>query len=352
MLSENSFHGINSFLPLVTFSKGNLYKLFTFFSSQKVSYELLHDNVKNNNKVSRNLNIKYIIPELKEKIFLLYTYRTVKFKTNNKTVTLHFYYKDETLDYLVDVLCYYISFVSGLSDSTTKNITIHYYLLDDKKVNHGNHILVPDEVNSGEAYVIDNSSVISIWRKEELLKVTIHELIHGLLYDYRNDSADIVTYYQKKYNITSERVNTYEAYTEIFTDLIHSYLLARYKYPIGNNHKCYELFVANVGIEREYSLYKSSYILSLNDGPVDMNKFTNVLAYYIIRAELFTNLSSFIEYCMKYNNNFIKITNKYSFITYLKELPMVKRKKYNVTYNVNNYLHYTMKMTCLELDLF
>ena len=40
---------------------------------------------------------------------------------------------------------------------------------------------------------------------------------------------------------------------------------------------------------------------------IDINQHTNVLAYYIIRCELSQQLPIFLEYCRKYNKNYISI---------------------------------------------
>lgn len=349
MLSENSFHAINEFLPKVTYSEGKLLELFTFLQSQQVSYEIIDDKINHNIKISHNLNLIFASKEIKQKIYTLYTKRSIKFTTYNKNFEINIYYKDENIDYLVDIIQYYISFVAELAKSTVNKVIFTLYLLDIKKVYLGNHILGLSEVNSGEAYTdINNISHISIWRKEELLKSIIHELIHSLHYDYRNDSHDIINYYRNKYNITSKKVNTYEAYTESFTGILHSYLLSKYKYPAGDMNQ-YELFVSNVGIEKEYALQKASFVLSLNSKPVDMNKFSNVLAYYIIRAEIYNNMDTFLDYCQKNNNNYINIRNSNMFLDYLKKLSKIKQKKQKLK---NYYLQNTMKMTCLELDLF
>ena len=74
-------------------------------------------------------------------------------------------------------------------------------------------------------------------------------MIHGLGYDYKQDSNDIVEHYRSKYNITSKKMNTYEAYTEILAELIHSYLVSKFYHNISPTFDLYDLFVSNVGIE-------------------------------------------------------------------------------------------------------
>ena len=103
-----------------------------------------------------------------------------------------------------------------------KDIIINYYLTEnDKNIGIGrNKILTTDNVNTGSSS-IDN---IDIWRKEELLKTTIHELIHHMDLDYRDESDIIIEKYKEKYLINSVRINSFEAYTDYWAILINIFL--------------------------------------------------------------------------------------------------------------------------------
>ena len=138
-------------------------------------------------------------------------------------------------------------------------------------------------------------------------------------------------------------MNTFEAYTEIWAELLHCYLLSK----LSDKHS-YDLFCANVGIEREFSRLQSSKVLSLLNKNKDVNKETNVTSYYLIKTELYNDLSNFLQYCMRFNQDMIKLTHKERFLDYLKTLPNVTKK----TMKVTGYLKQTTRMTCLEMKLF
>ena len=169
------------------------------------------------------------------------------------------------------------------------------------------------------------------------------ELIYGLHYDYKQDTGDIILHYQKKYGITSPKMNTFEAYTEIWAELLHCYLLSK----LSTKHS-YDLFSANIGIEIKFSQLQSNKVLSLLEKNKDLNKETNVTSYYLIKTELWIHLNNFIEYCMRFNQNMIKLIDKDKFPDYLKKLPKVVKKKMKVS----GYLKDTTRMTCLEMELF
>ena len=138
-------------------------------------------------------------------------------------------------------------------------------------------------------------------------------------------------------------MNTFEAYTEIWAELIHCYVLSK----LSGKHS-YNLFCANVVIEKEFSQLQASKVLTLLDKNKDVNKETNVTAYYLIKVELWLDLQNFLQYCMRFNKDIIKIMDTTKYFEYLKGLSKVVKKRYKV----NSYLQNTTRMTCLEIDLF
>ena len=73
----------------------------------------------------------------------------------------------------------------------------------------------------------DDKCIINIWRKEEILKVTLHEMFHALKFSHYSDVDDILQHFKQKYQISSKKVNTDEAYTEIWANLINCFLISK-----------------------------------------------------------------------------------------------------------------------------
>ena len=90
----------------------------------------------------------------------------------------------------------------------------------------------------------------------------------------------------KKYNLSCDHINTNEAYTEIWANLINCYLISK-----NRRKKSYNLFLILIELEKHFSLFSSrkSYLSTNINGktPINVNKYTNVLSYFIIRCELF-----------------------------------------------------------------
>ena len=105
-----------------------------------------------------------------------------------------------------------------LSIPVKTDITINYHLSDEKKMVKGG-ILTNHEVNSGSCMITPEYSVINM-EEEEVLKVTVHELFHALRNDNYSDNDTCIKHFTSKYGIGSSKINTHEAYTEIWANLI------------------------------------------------------------------------------------------------------------------------------------
>lgn len=352
MLTKESYVAIDFFSPFINKIKGqSLKKLCTFFKQHVVDYSIIYSNEEYKTISYKSLQTERFIDEhLKKEITLLSTFKEVTIQSGNYTFHLQFYYdRQDNLNKVIDVLSYAISFTSQLSRHKLKDITIKYYLLNTKRVLDGDTFFDKEEVNGGACWSSPEECDITVWRKEEILKVTIHELIHGLSYDYKQDSNAIIQHYQSKYGITSPKMNTFEAYTEIFAELIHSYLLSRFIHTLYPNVSEYDLFSFMVSIEMEFSQMQSSKVLDLLQLNKDVNKETNVTSYYLIKTELYNDLPNFLNFCYDNNENIIKMNDTTKYFNYLKDVKAVVKKKYKTN---NSYLQKTTRMTCLELDLF
>ena len=91
-----------------------------------------------------------------------------------------FHGKDEPLDRLIPHLAYALTLTTMLSPHKVKKVRVHYYLLDSKRVTDNDNYFDKEKVNGGACWSSPEECEFSVWRMKELLKVSIHELIHGL----------------------------------------------------------------------------------------------------------------------------------------------------------------------------
>lgn len=267
-------------------------------------------------------------------------------------ININVYHSEDNIDKFLDTIVDVISFIFCLSDHNVLNSTINFYLCDDckmmdyskdySKVNFDTH-----EVNSGSTFM--NKNVMHIWRKEEIMKVTLHECIHLLDYDFKDYSKLLDEHYKRKYNITSSDLSIGEAYTEIWAELLNVFLITKYT---GSD---YNTFIKYIQYEKYFSKFQMAkifYVKSINKKENDLNEFTNVLPYFIIKCEIFSDLQDFLQLCKTFNIDYIKV-NKKRIIEYFYDLEKCNSyDKLFIRMDKKNYIYLTLRMSMLELNLF
>lgn len=244
-------------------------------------------------------NIKdYIIKNLKQ-------FYKIKIKNDMKIKLYTNNYKNINLIKILKI--YY--FVCSLN-SNNKALVLDIYDCPHKKMLELNiNCIGPKHVNSGST---TNRQYIQMWRKEELYKVFIHEMIHFLHYDYvdlHNTISD------RLYDIFKLQINSNEAYVETWTTLIKCIFIAHDLLKEDGINKKLIKFNSLLDKEIEFSLYQAAKILKFygfndmdelfkNDGQFKQE--SNVFSYYIIKSALLNNIDEFINFT-KYGTKDISI---------------------------------------------
>ena len=197
-----------------------LFRLFQKIPLNEITFLSIDDSEESPNSIDS----PFISDEIKQEFLQLTMKKTVKISVNSIHVTIHIYSKGEPLNQFIHHLLTCLQLITNITDTENRKITLNYYLTDQKKI--ASSTIDKNEVNSGSCSYSPTEATIHIWRKEEILKVTIHELIHALGFDYR-DPPEITEYYNTKYNLESSEIRSYEAYTEIWASLINCYLLSQ-----------------------------------------------------------------------------------------------------------------------------
>ena len=327
-----------------TIKSQELDKLYNFFSDVKVlPYEEIERSF-SRESFSSDYELTFASENIKKQIkdFNM-KYRFVLAFPNMK-VEINIYTKERLTNVnFIDELYTYISFILSINP-IEKDITINYHLSDEKKfVKTG--ILTKNEVNTGSCMTGSEKCVINIWRKEELLKVTLHELSHGLEHSHYNDSTDLIEHYKKKYDISSKSINSHEAYTEIWANLINCFLISQ-KYKRQKVE-----FKKLVTIEKFYSIFQAQKVLyNSHRMNIDLDRYTNVTAYFLIRAELYQRLNVFLKFCRENNKNYVKLKNTNQWLVFLKSKIKVKKSRI-FNEQKKSYLFKNLRMSILELDV-
>ena len=290
------------------------YKIYKTISITNIKILLNNENeinnLKNNKFTSQDIlnniinTLKYNYKITFENNSIIY-YSSKKIKNNKiPKIIIHMFCIIKTLKIL---------FNRDIKDNHQKVV---YFETNKKKIFPlNNSILSPNEVNSGLTTLeFHKNGNIILFRKEELLKVLIHELIHSNLIDekiiFSNKIKDFSNEFCVKYNILLN-----EAFTETFALIINMF----YINIIGNNDK------SNLNIMFENELKYSDYICS------------KIMCYYNIK-----NIEDIIKKNDICNKDFPQKTNVFSYYI-LKNILLHEHikfgniiKKYSMYYKINN----------------
>jgi len=256
----------------------------------------------NNNTHVKNITNNPFIPEIildyiKNKLKLQYSYI-------NNELDINFFSKNNIDKILLDDIHSIIYFINTIFNNK-KKIKINIFLTPFKK--EFKKVYDADAINSGST----NRVTITLWREEEIRKVLIHELIHYLHIDLKDDSI-IASKLLNKINMCENcQIRPNEAYTELIA--IQLYILWYNKFKYKNFD--YNNFNIMMNNELKWSIYQCAKILnSFNcfekfEDILDKSKnckitqYTNMISYFILKTILLFNINDFCECIINKVNN-------------------------------------------------
>lgn len=274
-------------------------------------------------------NSKFLPNSIKFNIKKLNHCLTFSQLINNKQIDLYFYYSNEPesdIIYnakLIYMWCYIVLMsapsvnISHCSDS----LTIYIYFSNVLKIipKQGESINV-EHVNSGFSYTCTKQGEIVVFRKEDWLKVFIHETFHSFGLDFSNSNQLLINEKLNKIFSLNIDYNLFEAYAETWARIINCAFRA---YIIKNEkEKFVKQFNQSLHIERLFSLYQCNKIIKLTnffDEPYKEN--TSVFAYYVLTSILMDDYAMFINH-FKINKELFNISPSSinSFIQLIKKI--------------------------------
>jgi len=232
-----------------------------------------------------------------------------------------------------------ISFITSFSDRPRK-ITIHLCLLPDKKIIRKNQTKITQlNVNSGSNHFSDTESEICIFRREEAIKVIFHEIIHGLSFSQLGSHGEITERLCHKYNLRSKDILVDESYTEMWAKIMNCYFIS----SLTNSQTKFQHFSTLLALEQEFSIYQGNKVKHFVKNSTDKNldKDTNVSAYYLVVGEIFCQFPKFLTTCQL--DPHVQDTNQcLEYIYHLDKLSKRRVSHKDTYYN-------TMRMSIAEL---
>ena len=99
----------------------------------------------------------------------------------------------------------------------------------------------------------------------------------------------------------------------------------------------------------EYQSQKVANITHLLHRQIDINKETNILAYYIIRCEVFSRLPQFLKMCRENNKGYVHMKNQRLWFVFLKTIGKINN---NYKLSKSKIISTTMKMSSIVPKVF
>ena len=265
-----------------------------------------------------------------------------------------------------------------------KVITFHIWMSNAlKKFTNNNGILTEENINSGASVynILNETKTIYLYRKEEIEKVCLHELIHALDYDFKAYPGHLNQEIKDTLNLPEDiTLKIGEAYTEFWANILNTIFVTYFTLKDKSNFKT--TLIKNFKAELGFSILQCAKILqyygyscvtncnnafTLKQNNDNFKQTTSVFSYFIIKTGMLYNLKHFLKLQLKHflkysSKNLLQFQEKYfndyhvlimNFLkhnsNYFKQLDntlklIKKRKLQNIHKN-------TLRMTLLELKI-
>jgi len=263
-------------------NKENLNPFLNFFYNElqeSINYiDKKKNEIINKNTIPKNFNIinntKFISDKIKNYINnntkIYYTFSLIILSTKVR-INFAFYNKndkEEIQNYLYLILIWLYIGIKYKKNNCSDILNIYLFLTPFEKRISNSKILGPKNCNSGYSYACTLNNSICVFRKEELVKVVIHETFHalGLDFAYLNIPKKKKKF-KKCFNINSN-FNINESYAETWATIINTLLFCYFKLNKLNkiNKK---IFLDNslifLNLEKNFSVMQTIKILNNNN---------------------------------------------------------------------------------------
>lgn len=282
-----------------------VFQLYTIFCKSVKPYvpDITQKSLKVDGDMSglRKYTSSAYFPETLFENIIKYTYKGIKVNCviHDVNVQCQIFYLPKTtsrqdLLILFEVLLFMVFYCRSLSTHPLLSLNVNLILSPIKK-RIDNGTLDVYHVNSGYTTLHESqgrASVI-IYRKEEIVKVLIHELLHSFALDVKQYTRDDLILKQMgfKFHVKSPRgVRLNEALTDAYACLL-NVCIASIIYK-----KDFKFFRRLMEKERKYICHRGLQVAMML-GILRANVYvemTHVLSYYVIKALIFNHLEDFI----------------------------------------------------------
>jgi len=300
--------------------------LYRLIKQSNVEAEQNYKTSKGNPKLSSAYMSKEITEYIKSHSFHEYT-TNYNIESTNVIVGIHSHTKIDPQPYLFFIKLVLLmctkSATATLKQKEQKVIHIQIILTPIKKT-YPETPVEPYHINSG--LTCPNKNEITVFRKEEWLKVFIHECFHLFNLDFSDTNINYTRMFKNVYHVKSEFL-LFETFTEFWARIFNLSIVSYFTKDKISYREFEKSMKLNIQIERLYSIAQMNHLLKkMNYTYEDLIAFnkpiltenTNFFCYYVLTAVLFFDINHTMNWLIKHNS-FIQFSNNnvYPFIDYI-----------------------------------
>tara|TARA_Y100000768_G_scaffold208040_1_gene156693 strand:- start:1089 stop:2243 length:1155 start_codon:yes stop_codon:yes gene_type:complete len=349
--------------------------------------KFIYENIKNSVNDINNIHHDYVLKDsmfnnsIKESTFfdkkiinniynnLHYVYN-INFFYKNINFFVNIYFKEkinveEYIKYIKLIIC--ICLKNKVIEDKEEFIFDLYLTDEKKKFNYKfPNCIESYNINSGYSR-FGNNMYICIYRKEEWIKVFIHECLHTFNLDFHDELINFKNLFSSIFNCSSD-FNVNESFVEFWARIFNCGL---FTYFLKNNISFKDfntIFKLNINIEMIFSVIQANKLL--NKFELNYNKIidknnkiiiykekTNAFCYYVITSILLFNFEKVIKWFNMYNDKYFDCIKSEReviiFCYFIKEIASSKGviDIFDKIQKLNIQDTDFMKMTCLNIEL-
>lgn len=163
-------------------------------------------------------------------------------------------------------------------------------------------------VNGGVTWSAHEEASVVVYRREEIVKVLTHEMIHAFNLDAKHIPESSESFVNEYFKIACKSATLNESFTDALACYINTAVYTHLQRPLDFD----KALSKNLAEERLHIIDQSAKVLSYNGyrkqrGAIvrdeDICEETHVTSYYVIKAVVWWNLTPFLEMLSRNNMN-------------------------------------------------
>lgn len=194
----------------------------------------------------------------------------------------------------------------------------------------------PYHVNSGVTISYGNSGTVIVYRREEMIKVLTHEMIHFFGIDAKVPDQGVEAFLSEHFGVKCQPINVNESFVDSLACYINTVMYTFFSKPKDFR----SAFKRNLLREIRFVVSQGSKALKHTGYPGEVCEKTHVTSYYVIKSLVYLNIKRFMEYLVKHRF-VLKDMKAYAYIADLNDVDLVLKVPSVGT---------TMRMSSLDIE--